>query len=216
MPREIARRGANTRTDSAESASSRPVGGRGWSGYGEQKSAVGDFPENFKVPNAPDRTVFRFVEDGPFWSYRQHWIERSGKKSFTCLGEDCPLCDSLGDKPRLQVLFNVIEFTESGPALKIWAVGSRVANQIKAYNEDLDLTGPVNRGDLYWRVNKSGKGTSTVTSLSVIKERDLLSDFKLEPLSEDEIADFENQKYDESVVNVQSAKELQDIADEVG
>lgn len=188
-------------------------GGKGWGSYNKQKSESGDFPENLKVTD--EAILIKFLDDEPFYVYRQHWIERSGKKSFTCLSDNCPLCDELGDRPRLQVLFNVIDFTDAdNPEVKVWTVGTRVAGALKNFAAD-KKTSPLNRENLYWSVSKSGKGSKTQYSINPVKERDLEEDWDIEPLTADDIEDFDGQAYDESIVQFQTRKQLREIVDEV-
>lgn len=191
--------------------------GTGWDSYKKQKAEVGDFPDEFKVEKE-EKYVVRFPENEPCATYKQHWIERPGKKSWTCIGENCPLCDILGDKPRVLVVFNVIDMGYNGarrdpsdPSLKIWIVGTRVAEQLKDLSKD-DKSGPLT--DFYYVVSKSGKQQKTAYNISPIKERDLKDDWGIDALTDDELDDFEGQCYDSSVVQVQTRKQLLEIAEE--
>lgn len=191
------------------------TGTGGWGTFEKKKSEHTDFPDEYS-PDEEQRLI-KFLDDEPFSNYQQHWIERKGKKSFTCLEENCPLCDEVGDRPQLKVLFNIIDLADpDNPKLVIWKVGSQVAEQLKNFGKD-SKTGPINRDDLYWSVSRSGGGKKgrVVTSLNPVKERDLESDWDTPPLSEEELDAFDKDAYDESVVDWPTRKTLQDIADEV-
>ena len=66
-----------------------------------------EFPTDFRFSEEPQ--LIKFLQDRPFATYQQHWIDRpKGKKSFVCMGDGCPLCEILGDKPRGKFAFNVL------------------------------------------------------------------------------------------------------------
>lgn len=209
-PRGRGRRSSNDDEDNKPKA--KP--GKGWGDFGKQASESSDFADNLKIEPGVT-SLIKFIDDGPFAVYKQHWIERKGKKSFNCLGEgSCPLCDTLGDKPRLQAAFNVIEFPEEGdPKVVIWTVGVKVAKQLEGLAKE-SRTKPINRMDLYWAVSKSGKGSSTTYSIQAVKERDLEEDWETQPLTEDEFDEFDAKAYDESEIHYSSKATLREVADE--
>lgn len=188
-----------------------PKASGGWGAYTKQKSESGDFPENLKITD--EQVLVKFLDDEPFVVYRQHWIERAGKKSFNCLENGCPLCDDLGDRSRLQVCFNVVDLS-GDPEVKIWTVGTRVAGQLKAFSQD-KKTSPLNKEGLYWGVSKTGKGSKTTYTITPVKERDLAEDWDLEPLTADEVEEFEGQAYGPDTVQYQTKKQLREISDEI-
>jgi hypothetical protein len=195
--------------------------GRGWGGYDKVKdSGGGDFAKTWQVPNK--QTLIKFLEPEPFSTYAEHWLEGMGKgkkKSFVCLGDDCPLCDDLGDRPRGYALFNILDLSDpDNPTVEAWKVGRQVANIIKAYADD-KKTSPIDRVDLYWNVhrteNKTGKGTSYNTILNPVKARDLDEDWDVEPFSEKELAEFEADLHsEEQHVFINTRKDLKAIAAE--
>jgi hypothetical protein len=188
----------------------RPSGVRkGWGGARRTKEMSSDFPEELKVTE--EAVLVKFLEDEPFASYRQHWIEREGKKSFTCLEDDCPLCD-IGDRPAGRYAFNVLLLSEGEPTNKVWVVGNRLEGTLENYAKD-KKTGPLTR--LYWSVSRTGKGSNTQHNISPVKERDLPEDWDVEALDDDVIAKYAKQCWDDSSVSVQTRKQMQAIADEV-
>lgn len=186
----------------------------GWGGYEKHKSAGSDFPDNLVVTD--EAILIKVLDDAPFAVYLQHWIERKGKKSFTCNEENCPLCDDLGDKPKTQAMFNVVDYTDpDNPVVRPWTVGNLVANLFKNYAKD-KKTAPINRDDLYWSVSKSGGGSKGRVAYQVtpVKERDLGDDWDMDPATEADLDKFDAAKYGKDLVQYSTRKQLQEIADE--
>ena len=127
-------------------------GGKGWSARKTFERQNRTFAEDFVVKN--EQVLMKFLDDGPFWTYMRHWIQGApGKKSFTCLQEDCPLCEL--DSPRLVSMFNVIDFTEPGnPDVKVWTTSSQPTQAIVKMDADPKYS-PINREDLYFAVSRS-------------------------------------------------------------
>jgi hypothetical protein len=188
------------------------VGGRGWGSYEKTKQATSSFPDDFKVTG--DEVLFKFLDDEPFWVYLQHWIERKGKRSWTCLEVRCPLCDDAGDKPSQQVCFNVVDFTDpQDPKVKVWKVGPMVADILKNFAKS-DKTKPLNRDDLYFSARKETKNNKTNYYIIPVKERDIYDDWEVDPDDVDLDA-LEADAYDETIFKVNSRSELKQIAREI-
>jgi hypothetical protein len=184
----------------------------GWSGYKENKSKGGDFAEELKVGKEKD--LIKFLEDEPFTSYRQHWVENPPapikKKSWTCVEVDCPLCDT-GDRPRLFTAFNILHLnTGADPENKILLLGTKATGQLLNFSEDRK-TGPLTK--MYYAVSKGGKDTSYAYTFQPIKDRDLIEDWDMDPLSDEELDAAEAQLYDKSIVIIPSRKQLRELAD---
>lgn len=159
--------------------------------------------------------IIKFLDEEPFLVFLQHWIERSGKRSFTCLESRCPLCDDAGDKPSQQIAFNVIDFTDpEDPQIKVWQVGPMVADILKNYSKD-KKTSPISRDDLYFSVRKETKNKKTNYYITPVKERDLLDDWDIEPLGEEELEEFDAKAYDESILQVARRTELKTLVREI-
>lgn len=206
-------RGDRTRADTSSTA------GRGWGAYSKVKAESGGFADTMKVTS--EAVIIKFLEPEPFFVFRQHWLDEitEGKRSFVCLGDDCPLCEELNDSPRLQVCFNVVDFADpDAPELKVFIAGSRLAQVIETFAAD-KKTSPIDREDLFWSISKSGKGTKTSYALVPVKERDLEDwDWKDEDIDAayDAIDEFlKGALYDESFVSMTSRKELAEIADDI-
>jgi hypothetical protein len=134
-----------------------------------------DFPTDFKFSEEPQ--LVKFLEDQPFASYEQHWIERpKGKKSFVCIGEACPLCDVLGDKPRGKFSFNVLVLSGDVQGVQILTAPPSLARQIKKAHDD-ERKGPLSKE--FWEVSRLGSGPTTQYTLNFVRGRDLAEEWKL-------------------------------------
>ena len=134
-----------------------------------------DFPTDFKFSESPQ--LVKFLEDQPFASYEQHWIERpKGKKSFVCIGEACPLCDVLGDKPRGKFSFNVLVLSGETQGVQIMTAPPSLARQIKKAHDD-ERKGPLSKE--FWEVSRLGSGPTTQYTLNFVRGRDLAEEWKL-------------------------------------
>lgn len=198
----------------------------GWGAWRDNKAKYSNFGEEFKV-DYKRRYLILILDDEPFATFGQHWLDDmppKTRKSYICLGMDCPLCDVLGDEARPLALFNVVEFVETKrgdetimePKLKVWQIGSSIAGQLEDLSED-PKTSPLS--DHYWQVSKSkqgtGKGGSTVYSISMVKERDLEEDWNLAPLTDDEFEALKAKSFDSTYVKRDTRSDLQEIADDL-
>jgi hypothetical protein len=121
-------------------------------------------------------------------------------------------------------LFNIVLFEEKQqgreyvmePVLRVWEAGPQIANEIAAVADDLESRG-LDLNDVYATVRKtstgSGKSKKTHWAIKDIKERDVVDDWKMEPLSDAELDEFEGQMFDNSMVRPQTRRELQDVVD---
>lgn len=194
--------------------SSRATGQRGWNAYADQKKKGGEFADNFTP--SEELTLIKFLDEVPFDSYREHWVDelKAGtRKSRTCLGDDCPLCE-IGHQARLRVCFNIIDWSDvDKPVLKVWLVGVRLAESIKNFAEQ-PKTSPINEHGRYWSISRTGKGNKTEYNLNPVKSRDLDEDWDRDPLTEDEIEDL-GQGQDGPFSKHESYDELAEVADQI-
>ena len=147
---------------------------------------------------------------------RQHWIDRTGpgQRSFTCIADDprgCPLCDA-GHRASARYAFNVAVLEEGlDPVINSFEVGARVFSQLKNYHND-KRTGPLSKN--YWAISKSGRGSTSATNTNMVRERDLPEDWRLAPVTEDEVAVMVKKMYGPEIIQVNSFKDLEKIAKE--
>jgi hypothetical protein len=153
------------------------------------KTAVkdGEYPNDFKFTE--ESQLIKFIGDGPFRSYEQHWIDRSsGKRSFVCIADSdaqgCPLCDLLGDKPRGKFAFTVLVLSADEPKTMIMTAPPTLFRQIKAANED-PKRGPLNK--FYYSISRMGTGPQTTYSLERVRSTDLQEDWDLDSAQVEEL-----------------------------
>ena len=130
---------------------------------------------DFKL--SEDKQLIKFLQDSPFATYEQHWInDAKGKKSFICIGDDCPLCDILGDKPRGKFLFNVLALSEEEPKVQVLTAPPSLFRLIKDAHED-ERHGPLDKE--YYEISRSGTGPKTQYKLALMKSRDLEEEWNI-------------------------------------
>lgn len=211
-PRSSSRRSRDEEDEPRPKAS-----GKGWGAFKAKREEYSDFLKPYKLPE-DQKEIIKILDEEPFAVYSEHWLdERSGKKSFTCLGDDCPLCN-VGDKARVYALFNIVDLRDpEDPKVSFWKCSQTVADILEGYAQD-PKTSPINRFDLYWSIQKTGGGKKgrVQTHLNPVKARDLLDDWDIEPLSEEEIEEFEDKAFEEdAVIEYSSRKALREIADDL-
>jgi hypothetical protein len=165
---------------------------------------------------AEDAQVVKFLNGGePIASYKQHWLDgKQGRKSYSCLtslGEKCPLCSILGDKPDTKIAFSILRLGEDGITAEALVVGPRLAGLLEKSHED-SKTGPLSKG--YWALSRTGKGAKTQHQVVPVKERDLAEDWDVDPAEVNKA--IENiESLDENFVRFETYAELADIAKEL-
>jgi hypothetical protein len=168
--------------------------------------ASGDYPNDFRF--SEEQQLVRFLDNAPFATYEQHWIERDGKKSFVCLKDECPLCTIVGDKPRGKFAFNVLVISESTPTVQILTAPPTLARQLRAANDD-PRRGPLNK--YFWAISRQGSGPQTTYTLDRVRASDLAEEWSLDP--ESIIAQAEAAtKYGPETISITPRSELITIA----
>lgn len=185
----------------------------GWGAVEQAKNADSQFAQKLRVVEDP--IIIKFLEDEPYATYRQHWVERPGQKSFTCIADidpsgDCPLCKS-GNRPSTRFSFNVVLLSpDMEPLLKSYEVGPRVIDQLKNFHTD-PRQGPLSKH--YWAVSRSGKGATSSTNHQLVKERDL-EEWGIDSLDESDFKVFLKQAYTSDIIPIPSRKDLIKIVSE--
>jgi hypothetical protein len=147
----------------------------GWSAARKVQEKVSrQYATDFKFEE--DVQLIKFLSSEPM-IFSQHWVNRTGKKSFVCLGtSECPLCRT-GNKADNKFAFSVVNLMDEEATVQLMTVGLRLCGQLEKLNND-PKTGPLDR--MYWAVSKSGQGTKTSYSIMPVKERDLPEDWDLD------------------------------------
>jgi hypothetical protein len=146
------------------------------------KVETSEFPTDFRFSEEPQ--LVKFLQDRPFATYEQHWIERpKGKKSFVCIGDGCPLCEILGDKARGKFAFNVLVLSGEDSTVQVLTAPPSLARQIKKAHDD-ERKGPLDKE--FWEISRLGTGPTTQYTLNFVRGRDLAEEWKL---SQDAVTD---------------------------
>lgn len=171
------------------------------------KQESGDYPTDFRF--SEQAQLVRFLEDEPFAVYEQHWIDRTeGKRSFVCLGDECPLCTIAGDKPRAKFAFNIIVLSNGEPNVQIMTAPPSFARQLQAANED-PRRGPLTK--FYWAIARTGSGNTTQYTLDRVRATDLAEEWELDADNIDAFA-ATAPSYDTTAVYVSPREELLKLA----
>ena len=183
---------------------------RGWGAVEQAKSADSPYAQRLRVSEEP--IIIKFLEDEPYATYRQHWVERTGQKSFTCIADldpkGCPLCDA-GSRPATRFAFNVVLLSpDSEPVLKSYEVGPRVIDQLKNFHID-PRQGPLSKH--FWAVSRSGKGATSATNHQLVKERDL-EEWNIDIIDEAGFKVLRKSVYTSDIIQIPVRKDLIQIA----
>ena len=172
------------------------------------KVETSEFPTDFRFSDEPQ--LIKFLQDRPFATYEQHWIERpKGKKSFVCIGDGCPLCEVLGDKPRGKFAFNVLVLTGDVQGVQVLTAPPSLARQIKKAHDD-ERKGPLDRE--FWEISRMGTGPTTQYTLNFVRGRDLAEEWKLSQDNVNELVANAVSFTAEDVVRETPRSELLEIA----
>jgi hypothetical protein len=191
----------------------------GWSASQETIDSTSNYAQAFRPTK--DSQIIKILQATPYAAFRRHWIERVGigKRAYTCLqttGRDCPLCD-VGDKPGAVTAFNVAVLADDGvAALKSWDCGVKLTQQLKTYHNDPKI-GPLDKRTLYFLVSKSEatQRQQVTTMVNPVRERDLLEDYRMPPLSDEQIERLMEKAYTVEIVSMTPRHELEEIAVEI-
>jgi hypothetical protein len=141
-----------------------------------KREGAGDYPTDFKFSEQVQ--LVRFLDNAPFMVYEMHWLEKEGKKSYVCIGDDCPLCTMVGDKPRGKFAFNVLVLSDENPTVQILTAGPTLARQLRSANDD-PKRGPLNKH--YWSISRQGTGPQTTYTLQRERATDLAEEWGIDP-----------------------------------
>ena len=182
----------------------------GWDAA-ESLAVSSEFPTEVKFEENQHQ-VFKFLdENGPFAIYKQHFLKQktSGKRSYVCIGADCPLCVKLQDRPENKRAFTVVTLNSpEGMQRQMLISGARLYQALHAAH--YSPQGPLTKG--YWAIVRLGKGPQTTYTVTPIKERDLDEDWNI---SQEKAASVvsASEVYTRGLIKEHSLEELDEIAD---
>lgn len=183
----------------------------GWDAADTLSTASNDFPTEVKFEDGK-HLVFKFLDEtGPFAIYKQHFLKQktSGKRSYVCIGADCPLCTKLDDRPENKRAFTVVNLSHAeGMQRQMLITGARLYQALHAAH--YSPQGPLTKG--YWAIVRLGKGPSTVYTVTPIKERDLEEDWSINPERAAGVV-AQSDVYTRNLIKEHTFAELDEIAD---
>jgi hypothetical protein len=181
----------------------------GWEAAEQLVPTQTEFPTEFK--HSESFQLVRFIDTaGPFANYRQHFLKdkTEGRRSYVCLGDTCPLCLKLNDKPEIKRAFSVINLTAKPYQRQMLIATPRLYKTLHA--GEFSPQGPLTKN--YWAISRTGVKQQTVYNLMSVKARDIQEDWGLvEAEVEAAIANFK--PFDRSAIREDSHAALVEIAD---
>ena len=223
-PRRVDEDEAPTPTKKKAAAPSAPTGSRkgvvtsGWDGA-KGMGGSGDFIKALDFKNEADRLgdtlyfVGKFIDDEPYANVKIHWTDRKGKRSFVCIGDDCPLCD-IGADVKTEMRFNFAVFTDDAPKLRSWAAGWKIFKKIEQYSI-APLTKPLSKR--YYLATRTGKTFNEIAyDLQKVTADEIAEGYPdiYVPTAE-EIAELGSYSLDDVVKEYSTMEELEEVAAEI-
>jgi hypothetical protein len=183
----------------------------GWAAAKAGSVVKGDYPVEFKA--SEEAQLVKFIDNDesiPFATYRQHWLNKEGQRSFTCLGARCPLCRELADKAELKRAFTVVNLSAVPFQRQIIVASNRFFDIIAA--AESGKQGPLKKN--YWSITRTGSKQSTNYFMQSVKPADLQEEWQLDPaVVENELKAFA--PYDTTAIRIASFETLQQIVKEI-
>lgn len=191
-------------------ASSATNVGSGWDAADKQNAPTGgDFPVEYK--HSEQYQLVKFIdENGPFATYAQHFLKQKteGRRSYVCLGENCPLCNKLKDKPERKTAFSVVVITDGQPQRQMIIASPRFYKDL--HNAHFGPAGPLTKN--FWALNRTGKMQQTTYGVLPVKTRDLGEDWGVD--AEKLVAQLaEFVPFTRDAIKTHSFAELLDVAE---
>lgn len=151
----------------------------GWDAAAKVSAPTTDYPVDFKFIEG-EYQIIRFMDPenvkGPFAIYKQHFLNQktSGKRSYVCLENNCPLCIRLHDKAESKQAFTVINYSaEGGPQRQMLIASAKLFKQLIGIEHNATAGPLVTK---YWSVTRTGKQQTTNYIITPIKPRDIAED----------------------------------------
>ena len=180
----------------------------GWEAAEQLVTAQTEFPTEFK--HSETFQLIRFIDTaGPFANYRQHFLKEKteGRRSYVCIGDNCPLCLKLNDKPETKRAFSIVNLSAKPYQRQMLIATPRLYKTLHA--GEFSPQGPLTRN--YWAISRTGVKQQTVYNLMSVKARDLAEDYGLND-AEVEAAIASLKPFERSEIREDSLAVLTDIA----
>jgi hypothetical protein len=211
-PEDEDRRGSGRAPRGSEKAAE-VAGEEGWAGYRNTKAKTSTFNAEDVLAVGDSPLVVKCLQDGPFFTYQEHWVERGkGKqKSFTCPGEGtCELHEVGEDGTRAIALMNVADTADG--AQKYWKMGPNAADALSDLADELaDDDRHLADDDVYVRIVRKKNSNGFFSYKCSLVEDSRVK----EPFNSAELVEFEDNLFDKSVVKATPHSVLREVADEI-
>ncbi len=120
---------------------------------------------------------------------------------------DCPICTEAPGSASYGYMMNVVDMTTDGDTIRKWTFGNNFKNILVSLAEE-PRTSPLNRETdengkyrpLYFRVHQTKQNNAWQSTVHPLKADDLRDDYDLEPLTEEQVEEFQANKYGEEVM----------------
>lgn len=188
----------------------------GWGAPAEERKEV--VKSKNLVLKDRGKIIVKILDEKPAAKYKRHYIN-SKKRYYTCTQNQCPLC-AAGVRASLTFMMNVVDLSTSENELEVltWTFGNEVATSLQSLMEDNSGEyWPLNAEERYFQVyhEKIANREAPATRVQGIRAKYLVEDYGLMPLNEDEITEFESQRYGKETVYESTNSYLETIADEL-
>jgi hypothetical protein len=180
----------------------------GWDAAEKLVTASVEFPTEYK--HSEQFQLIKFIDTaGPFANYRQHFLKEKteGRRSYVCIGDNCPLCLKLNDKPEIKRAFTIINLSAKPYQRQMLIATPRLYKTLHA--GEFSPQGPLTKN--YWALSRTGVKQQTVYNLMAVKARDLSEDWGLNS-EEVEAAIASFTPFERSEIREDSHATLLDIA----
>ncbi|WP_409238327.1 hypothetical protein [Streptomyces sp. PA5.6] len=205
--------GQSSRTNSAQRSAA-----SGWDEFDNTTSSGNS--SDFEAKNAlklkvtNKQQLLKVLDPAPFDSMGLHYVQeiKTGKRSFRCGGDKCPLCDDLDHYARKLAYFNVALLNdETGEwETRVWEVGVKLGRKLKAINDD-PKRGPLDKESLYFAISKTGKSTNTEYHLETVKARDLDEDWDVDEIDSKTLKTLKESVYTDPWERFSNPQELKRV-----
>ena len=158
----------------SQSTSSTSAVKAGWDAAEQLTPQLKEFPVEYK--HSETFQLIKFLDQsGPFANYRQHFLSNKteGRRSYVCIGENCPLCITLDNKPETKRAFTIVNLTAKPYQRQMLIATPRLYKTLHA--GEFSPQGPLTKN--YWALNRTGQKQQTVYNLLAVKGRDLQEDW---------------------------------------
>jgi hypothetical protein len=194
-----------------------PVIAPGWSRNIRPRQTAYVKYDRFDIKVDAEEVIIKFLDETPFAPVLQHWLTtEKGDRPFTCFyPEVCPGC-SRGHTSKATDYFNVVQLNDNivdskpvdGPMLRVWQATADPSEAIEEMAKG-KRTSPINKPGLYFTVRKTKAATGFNTfKLERSDEENLMEDWGIQPLTSEQLAKFNKEKFDSSIVKVNDAAEV--------